>query len=296
MKVFVSWSGTRSRKVAEFLKEWLPCVLQAVKPWISTKDLDRGTVWFRDIYERLKEMSLGIVCLTHENKDRPWVLFEAGALAKGLEKSRVCTFLVDLKPKDVGDPLAQFNHTTPDRDSVLALLSTLNGALDGERLEPQILERTFATFWPQFEKEFAACLENTDPAVEVKPRPAEDLLAEILENTRSISSRILALEKTRDQPEDALEADMQARKDTLMALEVTKMLKEGMPESEVLHRVARLVGPPERVAWIMNRGTRGAAAGSQRPTELASGADVYGSALRELERSGSRQTTKKKGG
>ena len=42
MKVFISWSGERSRKVAELLDEWLQCVIQAVKPFMSSKGIERG--------------------------------------------------------------------------------------------------------------------------------------------------------------------------------------------------------------------------------------------------------------
>jgi hypothetical protein len=175
-------------------------------------------------------------------------------------------------------------------------LKTLNSALDEGRLEPQVVEKAFDTYWPQFEKELAACLENTDPTVEVKPRPVDDLLAEILENTRSIGSRILALEKTQDQPEDELDASIQRRGDTLLSMEAIKMLKDGIPELEVLSRMARRVGPdPKRLVWIMNRATRLANSESLQPAELASEEDIYASALRGLEGSASDGTTRKKG-
>jgi hypothetical protein len=32
MKIFISWSGDRSHKVAELLNEWLKCVIQAADP------------------------------------------------------------------------------------------------------------------------------------------------------------------------------------------------------------------------------------------------------------------------
>lgn len=41
MKIFVSWSGKRSKAVAELMSDWLKCVIQASQPWISTRDIDR---------------------------------------------------------------------------------------------------------------------------------------------------------------------------------------------------------------------------------------------------------------
>lgn len=194
MKVFLSWSGQRSKDVANLLSDWLCCVIQASRPWISTRDLDRGSLWFGEINDQLKDTSVGIICLTQENKARPWILFEAGALAKGLSTSRVCTLLVDLEPKDIEDPLAQFNHTFPTRESVLGLVKTLNSTLASNGLDNRILEQVFDTYWPQFEDRFNIILNTTDAQPPSKPRPKEDVLGEILENTRMLNSRIRRLE------------------------------------------------------------------------------------------------------
>ena len=118
MKIFISWSGDRSRAVAELLRDWIKCVLQATQPWISARDIDRGAIWFSEIGNQLQDCTVGIICITQENKNKPWILFEAGALAKGLTSSRVCTLLVDLTPADLQNPLAQFNHTNNDRDGM----------------------------------------------------------------------------------------------------------------------------------------------------------------------------------
>lgn len=194
MKVFVSWSGDRSRAVAEIMSDWIKCVLQATRPWISTRDIDRGALWFSEIGDQLQETTIGIICLTQENKNRPWILFEAGALAKGLSSSRVCTFLIDLKSSDLEDPLAQFNHTFPNRSSMWSLLLTLNNSLDSQRLEDKILGQVFDTYWPQFEQRFQEALEKNLPGEVPAPRSEESILGEILENTRLLSSRVKNLE------------------------------------------------------------------------------------------------------
>lgn len=111
MKVFISWSGDKSREVGELLNEWLQCVLQAVTPWISTQDIGKGSLWNSEINTQLETVSSGILCLTQENKEKPWILFEAGSLAKGLSENRIYTFLIDLQSQDVIPPLTQFNHT-----------------------------------------------------------------------------------------------------------------------------------------------------------------------------------------
>jgi hypothetical protein len=224
LKVFLSWSGTRSKEVANLLSDWLCCVIQASRPWISTRDLDRGSLWFGEINDQLKDTSVGIICLTQENKNRPWILFEAGALAKGLSTSRVCTLLIDLEPKDVEDPLAQFNHTFPTHDSVLGLVKTLNNTLGNNGLDIRILEQVFNTYWPQFEGKFAEILQTTEAQPPAQPRPKEDVLGEILENTRTLNARIRRIEndneKKRVEVEDAFEivSDSDNAKEAILKL------------------------------------------------------------------------------
>lgn len=194
MKVFVSWSGQRSRVVAEIFSDWLKCVIQASQPWISTRDIDRGAIWFSEINDKLKDVSVGVVCLTQENKNKPWILFETGALAKGLTTNRVCTFLIDLNPEDLQDPLAQFNHTTPNSNSVWELTRTINACLLDKALDERILKQVFDTYWPQFEKSFNDALKDNPPHEVVPPRTEQDILTEILNNTRVLNQRVRALE------------------------------------------------------------------------------------------------------
>lgn len=194
MKIFLSWSGNRSKAVAELLNDWLRCVIQAAKPWISSRDIDRGALWFNEVSGSLNETSVGIVCLTSDNKNRPWILFEAGALAKGLSHARVCTLLVDIQPTDIEDPLAQFNHTFPNRESMWSLVRTLNGLLQLTALDERILIRVFDTYWPQFEQEFAKVINDVPAESKPEKRSEQSLLSEILANTRTVNLRVRDLE------------------------------------------------------------------------------------------------------
>ena len=151
MKIFISWSGEKSRRVAELFNEWIQCVIQAVKPWMSSHDIERGALWFSEISNTLANTQIGIICLTQTNKIQPWILFEAGALAKGIDSNRVCTLLIDLEPTDIENPLAQFNHTiAKNKDSMWELVKTINHALLDNGLQEKVLNRAFETYWPQF--------------------------------------------------------------------------------------------------------------------------------------------------
>jgi hypothetical protein len=194
VKIFISWSGERSHRVAQLLDNWIRCVIQAVDPWISSKDIDKGSLWFSEITDKLSTTQNGIVCLTSENIDHPWILFEAGALAKGLTTNRVFTFLIDLEPKDIKDPLAQFNHTLPQKDSLYQLLSSINKGLLENALKESILKNVFDTYWVQFEKDFTRILTDT-PVKKIKEgRPQSDLLSEILYSVRGMDRRLRDLE------------------------------------------------------------------------------------------------------
>lgn len=197
MKVFFSWSGSRSRAAAELLRDWTKCVIQASEPWISTRDIDRGALWFSEINSGLANTSVGIICLTQANKTKPWILFEAGALAKGLSTSRVCTFLIDLEPSEIQDPLAQFNHTKPDADGLWNLVTTLNSTLE-KRLDDRILREVFDTYYPQFQHKFALLLKQNPPEENVQPPSEDEMLAQILDSVRGLSGRIRNIERVQD--------------------------------------------------------------------------------------------------
>ena len=112
MKVFISWSGERSLALANALRDWLPLVLQYVEPWLSKADIDAGDRWDGELSKNLSESNFGISCVTSDNFLSPWLLFEAGALAKSVDEGRLVPLLFDLDIKDLSGPLARFHPTS----------------------------------------------------------------------------------------------------------------------------------------------------------------------------------------
>ena len=118
MKVFISWSGTRSWETAKLLHGWLKQVINEVEPWVSNEDLTKGADWSGEITDQLNAAEFGIICVTPGNMNRPWLLFEAGALSRQVNNvaSRVAPLLIGFNSKsDVPYPLGRFQATEPPK-------------------------------------------------------------------------------------------------------------------------------------------------------------------------------------
>lgn len=187
MKVFISWSGTKSQEVAKVLKQWIPCVIQSVEPYFSSADIDKGARWSTDIAKELQDASFGILCVTKDNLSSSWLNFEAGALSKSIEQSKVCPFLVDLKPSDIqNSPILQFQMASATKDDVFKLFKSINSNLGDSKLNEDVLGTTFDTFWPKIEealKEVSSVTETSVPAKKGS-KDAQAPIEEILELVR----------------------------------------------------------------------------------------------------------------
>jgi hypothetical protein len=188
MKVFLSWSGDISHKVAMTFRDWLPSVIQSIRPYVSSEDIDKGARWSTDIAKELEDSTFGILCVTKENINAPWLNFEAGALSKTMDKSSVSPFLFDIKRSEVNGPILQFQSTIFDRDDIKKLVHSLNKACKSDQLSDEQLERTFNVWYQSLEEELnkIKSLEHEQVSDEAKPTPIENpaILEEILELTR----------------------------------------------------------------------------------------------------------------
>jgi hypothetical protein len=191
LKVFISWSGTISCEVAKLLSEWIGNVLQGVKCWYSPDDIEKGSLWFNEIGDVLSSNNFGIICLTSENINSPWILFEAGALFKGLSQSRVCPILIaGLGSADVRPPFSHFNLTAMTEGDMLRLVQTINRHTESP-IEDERLIKTFKLWWPHFFDEYEQKI-SAVPAVAENPRKAEEMLEEVLDGIRQIQRSLPA--------------------------------------------------------------------------------------------------------
>lgn len=191
LKVFLSWSGQKSLAAAQLFSEWLPCVIQKAQPWISSKDIDRGSIWLGEVYSQLAGCNQGVIFVTKENQVNPWLLFEAGALSKGMSENRVCTFLVDLSIRDIesSSPLSHLHHTVTTKEHLLDLIKSINKRLESEAVQETVLQKIFEAMWDDFNVKLEEIKSRPDE-VSTPDRTDNDVLNDILENVLNINRKV----------------------------------------------------------------------------------------------------------
>ncbi|MEX3646540.1 hypothetical protein [Mycolicibacterium porcinum] len=187
MKIFISWSGHAAHEMADFLEVWLVKVIQALQPFVSSS-IESGSRWDAAIASALEETSEGIVVVTSRNQNEPWLNFEAGALAKATDASRVRPLLIDLTPTDFNGPISSFQATSAaDKAGVFKMLKEINDRCD-RKLADAILQQTFEREWPDFETKLGEVIELEKASGDERPpgRGTPEVVAEILERVRVI--------------------------------------------------------------------------------------------------------------
>ena len=198
MKIFLSWSGQRSRGIARILKGRLPLLMNAADPWMSETDIEKGERWGQVLSNVLDKAKVGIFCLTPSNVQRPALLFEAGAISKSVSEARACVLLDQLQPQNLIWPWTQFQYTKLDDQIDMAkMLSDLNGWIL-EAGEPAVAKERFPDaldlWWPKFHQELSAL--PTESTTHLPERSERDILEEILENLRQQGRNFSSLPAT----------------------------------------------------------------------------------------------------
>lgn len=149
--IFISWSGGLSRAIADCFRQTLPLIFR-VQPWLSTHDLPPGRPWLPELLSQLQKCHVGVLVITPENLDSPWMQFEAGALCKNFDQSRVFPFLVGMEPGQLRGPFAQIQAIPATKAGTLTLVESIRAICVPDEPAETTRER-FSAFWPRIAKQ-----------------------------------------------------------------------------------------------------------------------------------------------
>jgi hypothetical protein len=198
MKVFISWSGERSKVLATAIREWLHPILQSTEVWMSEADIYAGDRWGQEIARELGSCNFGIICVTPENIAAPWLLFEAGALAKSLDGSKVIPLLFELELSNISGPLAQFQAKKFDRVGLSEAAQSINRTLPSP-VADETVRTLLDAMWPSLETKIAAVPKREGDTK--RTRSQSEILEELVAGVRSFDSRLRETELAMSDPQ-----------------------------------------------------------------------------------------------
>lgn len=204
-RVFISWSGPRSKAIAEGLRPWLLDFFPGhLEVFLSTHDLHAGGVWTGQLFQALggNEVQFGILCVTPENLKAPWMLFEAGVLARNaMKEDRVVPYLFDMgADATIGSPLSHLQQVKADYEGTLALVTSLNNSLANEQRRDEAgTKKQMDRQW----RELKDVLDKARPLVtDVTPTEIDQnrVLEELLQLARATNNAVAVMSVHSDHP------------------------------------------------------------------------------------------------
>lgn len=156
MNIFLSWSKSQSKELANILKEFLPRVIQSIDVFFSP-DIPKGNQWLQTIHENIKKADYAIIILTKENLNEEWIMYESGALAQRLSYEKITPLLFNLTPSEISNPLKFFQMTTFSKEDMYKMFESINLINSSKKLSESDLKYSFKKSWNEFKKK--SCIE-----------------------------------------------------------------------------------------------------------------------------------------
>lgn len=157
--------------------------------------------WSVEISNSLQNSNYGIICLTRQNQASPWILFEAGAIARSLDEGRVCPFLIDLSTSDLSGPLAQFQAVAASQQGIKELVLSISSASSNDN-EADIARHLglFDALWPKLQEALGSV---PDDAPNPGPEKTEmEILREVLDLARLQTRYLFSIDRKADHHPD----------------------------------------------------------------------------------------------
>lgn len=174
--VFFSWSGERSKKVAEEFQDLFKGVFDPVIDcFLSTRDIAPGTRSVQILFEKLEKCNYGICFIDSENVRAPWIQFEAGALSKMVADSQVMVLLLDNNTESLqGTPLFEFQHKLFNKEHIQSIFEEIIKLFDQVSSRDSFLKR-FENGWDNFYENSNKILANVQNEIDMQNTEKDEL-------------------------------------------------------------------------------------------------------------------------
>jgi len=116
-------------------------------------------------------------------------MFEAGALSKNLENSKVCPILFGVNPANIKGPLEQFQASKFNKQEIKKVVAMINKELGELGLNSTVLDNVFEKWWPELEEHVNKVLSEKPKEEGTISRTERELLEDVLARVKFLASR-----------------------------------------------------------------------------------------------------------
>jgi len=195
--IFISWSLPSSQKTAAKVYGFFRKLFPTFGFFISSENISSGQRWYDVISDKLDSCNVGIIVVTNENYLRPWIHYEAGALAKVVSKARVMPLLCGVPTRQIADtPLSAFQAADLTKVGIRRIADSIREMTEYQQLETDFSEH-FDSLWVRYGE--ALCeVEQVDGEPESRPATTSTTVAsetdskldQLTEIVRSMEARL----------------------------------------------------------------------------------------------------------
>lgn len=188
--VFIAWSKDRSQAMALALKEWLRLVVPSSRPWCSKSDIAAGSGWDAELQKSLDESIFGVLCVTIDNYESPWLNYECGHLASKFGRA-ACPLLLDATTADLQPtPLSrQQAKAVRDKNEMFQVVQGINKALGNRGTPADVLEKLFSDRWGELQEAL-----DRIPTMKADTRDSSDVLREVLQTVTTMNTTLSGMQ------------------------------------------------------------------------------------------------------
>lgn len=174
--VFLSWSGERSKKVAEEFQNLFKDVFDPVIDcFLSTRNIAPGARSLQILFDSLEKCNYGISFIDSENARAPWIQFEAGALSKMGEDSKVMILLLDNNTESLqGTPFSEFQYKLFNKEHIESIFDEII-KLCGQVSSRDTFLKRFENGWDLFFKNSNKILANVQNEIDMHNKEKDEL-------------------------------------------------------------------------------------------------------------------------
>jgi hypothetical protein len=215
--VFISWSKEPSGEIAKHVQRLLGKIFPApnINFFVSNVKISGGDNFRYILDDKLENSNFGILVLTNNNIAQPWIMFEAGALSKHSDNTKITPILFGRNYKDREAPIEQFNYIDYVNNSafiesdekfingkekdffnnlILPITRKLYGIKEPSQEQIEQLKDSLDKFWENFEKKID----------EILAKPTYSNIEELSKDVTTLMMDEKAYEKVYSKRDDQL--------------------------------------------------------------------------------------------